>query len=108
MTTSSTAPASTATGSQEPSKPSAPAAPSVTPAPQASVPAAKKEINPYEGDSRYAQYKIVRLRLLREGILQYDPSFPELQLTCSAPEGQLLPLTPFFASRINQTLELVI
>jgi hypothetical protein len=106
MTTSSTGPANTATAAPETPKPSAPPAQSSAPAvPQ---PAVKKQVNPYEGDSRYAQFKVVNMRLLKEGIIQYDPSFPELQLNTTAAEGMPLPLTPFFASRINQTLELVL
>lgn len=106
MTTNSTAPAAPATAKIEPQKPSAPAAPS---APVQSTQVAKKATeNPYEGDSRYSQFKIVNLRLLKAGTIQYDPSYPELVLNCFEPEGQPLPLTPFFASRINQTLELVL
>lgn len=101
MTTNSTDTAASATVKTEQAKPSA-----------APVPAQKevkevKEVNPYADDARYAQFKVVKLRLLREGTIQYDPQFPELQLT-SATEGKMLPLTPFFASRINQTLELVL
>lgn len=77
-----------------------------TPAP---IPAlVKKIVNPYENDTRYAQFKIVNLRILKEGTIQYDPSYPELILNSTAPEGVPMPLTPFFASRINQTLELVL
>ena len=64
--------------------------------------------NIYVGDSRYTQFKIVNLRLLREGTIQYDPAYPELVLNSTAAEGIPMPLTPFFASRINQTLELVL
>jgi len=104
MTTNSTDPVKTASeqaGQQKPSVPSAqsPAAPA--------APAVKKK-HPYEGDSRYEQFKLVYLRLLKPDTLQYDPSYPELILNSSAEEGQGLPLTPFFASRINQTLELVL
>lgn len=62
----------------------------------------------YTDDSRYAQFKIVNLRLLKEGTIQYDPSYPELVLNTTSEKGMPLPLTPFFAARINQTLELVL
>ena len=104
MTTSSTVPANTATGAPETPKPSAPPAQSSAPVTQP----VKKQVNPFEGDSRYAQFQVVNMRLLKEGIIQYDPSYPELQLNTTAKEGMPLPLTPFFASRINQTLELVL
>jgi hypothetical protein len=67
-----------------------------------------KPANIYENDSRYAEFKIVNLRLLKEGTIQYDPNHPELILNTTAPEGMPLPLTQFFSSRINQTLELVL
>lgn len=65
------------------------------------------KVNPYAGDSRYAQFKVVNMRLLKTGIIQFDPSYPDLVLNSTAAEGVPMPLTPFFASRINQTLELV-
>lgn len=110
MTTNSTETATSATGKTEPQKPSAQPAPPVQPAPQvqAKAPEVKKQVNPFEGDARYEQYKVVNLRLLKEGTIQYDPNNPELVLTTFAAEGQPMPLTPFFSSRINQTLELVI
>lgn len=109
MTTNLTEAANTATAKQEPQKPSAqPAQSPAPPAPPAQQVAKKVINNPYEGDSRFAQFKVVNLRLLKAGTIQYDPSYPELVLNCFEPEGQPLPLTPFFASRINQTLELVL
>ena len=79
--------------------------PEVKPAP-APAPAPAPQVV-YNNDSKYAQYKVVKMRLLREGTIQYDPSYPELVLNSTAPEGVDMPFTPFFASRINQTLELV-
>lgn len=99
MSTTSQVTATIATGKTEPQKPSAPAAQSAAPA---------KPKNIYEGDARYAQFKIVNLRLLKPGTIQYDPNYPELVLSSSEPEGVPMPLTPFFSSRINQTLELVL
>jgi hypothetical protein len=81
---------------------------SAPPAP-APAPAVKiKKPSIYEGDTRYAAFKIVNLRLLKEDTIQYDPNYPELILNTTAAEGMSLPLTPFFASRISQTLELVL
>ena len=96
MSTTSQAPVTTVTAKPEAAKPSAPIAQSAKPK------------NIYEGDARYAQFKIVNLRLLKPGTIQYDPNYPELVLNSSAPEGVPMPLTPFFSSRINQTLELVL
>lgn len=107
MTTNLQETAASATGKTETPKPSAP--PVQAKAPEApKAPEVKKQTNPFEGDARYEQYKVVNLRLLKEGTIQYDPNNPELVLTTFAPEGQPMPLTPFFSSRINQTLELVI
>lgn len=103
MSTTSQVTATIATGKTEPQKPSAPAAQSAA---QSAAPAKPKNI--YEGDARYAQFKIVNLRLLKPGTIQYDPNYPELVLSSSEPEGVPMPLTPFFSSRINQTLELVL
>lgn len=104
MTTNSTDPANTATAKPEQQKPSVQPAQSAPQQPKA----AAKQDNPFEGDARYSQFKVVNMRLLKAGTIQYDPSYPELILNTDAPEGQPLPLTPFFASRINQTLELVL
>ena len=90
-------------GTQKPSAPAAPAAPAAK-----EEPVVKKEEHKTVIDSRYAQFKMVKMRLLKEGTIQYDPNFPELVLNTASSEGMLLPLTPFFASRINQTLELVL
>lgn len=57
---------------------------------------------------KFADYKLVRMYLLQDGCIQYDPSFPELVLNTSDKRGKLLPLTPFFKSRIGVTLELVL
>ena len=85
-------------------KPSAPTATVVN----KEEPIVKKEEPKVVIDPRYVQFKQVRMRLLKEGTIQYDPNFPELVLNTASAEGMLLPLTPFFASRINQTLELVL
>lgn len=98
---SSQAPAQNASAKPEEQKPSAPAAPSA-------AQVAPKEKNPFEGDVRYEQFKVVRMRLLKEGTIQYDPNYPELVLNSTDEKGQFMPLTPFFSSRINQTLELVL
>jgi hypothetical protein len=46
--------------------------------------------------------------LTKEGTVQYDPSFPELVLRSTDKEkGQLLPLTPFFKSRMGVSLEVI-
>jgi hypothetical protein len=95
MTTTSQAPAVTATAKQEVPKASAPVVQSMP-------------VNPYTDDPKYAQFKVVNLRLLKPGTIQYDPNYPELVLNTSDKEGMPLPLTPFFSSRINQTLELVL
>lgn len=105
MSTNSPETAASATGAPAAQKPSAPAAPSAPPVQQQ---AKAPQVNPYEGDARYAQFKVVNLRLLKADTIQYDPSHPELVLNCSTPEGTPMPLTPWFASRINQTLELVL
>jgi hypothetical protein len=83
--------------------PVAPVAPVVVQAP----PVVSKKRTIYDDDHRYASFKIVNIRLLKEGTIQYDPNYPELVLNSSEPEGQPMPLTPFFSSRINQTIELV-
>jgi hypothetical protein len=55
---------------------------------------------------KFADYKLVRMYLLQKGCIQYDPAFPELVLNTSDKRGMILPLTPFFKSRIGVTLEL--
>lgn len=85
------------------------AATSVKPAtviPQ-SKPAVKAEEALTFDKAKFSQYKIVRLRLLVAGQMQYDPAYTELKLNTAEKDGMLLPLTPFFASRIGQTLEIV-
>ncbi len=57
---------------------------------------------------KFAQYKLVRMYLLKGGRIQYDPQYPELILNTSDPRGKLLPLTPFFKSRIGVTLDIVL
>jgi len=57
---------------------------------------------------KFADYELVRMYLKQEGCVQYDPAFPELVLNTSDKRGMLLPLTPFFKSRIGVTLELVL
>ena len=101
MSTNSTDNATTATDKTTVVKPQAPAAPAAP-----AAPVVKK--NKFSDNLKFSQYKVVNLRLLKEGTIQYDPNYPELVLTSSAPEGEPMPLTAFFASRINQTLELVL
>lgn len=50
---------------------------------------------------------IVRLRLLQPDTVQYD-TVNKIMLNSSDKKGVLIPLTPFFASRIGTNVELVI
>ena len=56
---------------------------------------------------KFSQYKLVRMYLIQAGTMQYDPSNPELVLDTADKKGKLLPLTPFFKSRIGVTIELI-
>lgn len=56
--------------------------------------------------AKYSQFKLVRLKLLKSGIIQYDPSYPDLILK-EVEGGMILPLTPFFAARLSKTIELI-
>ena len=105
MSTNSAEPAKIVLDRPGTQKPSAPVVQAVS---AKEEPIAKKEEPKVVIDPRYAQFKQVRMRLLKEGTIQYDPNFPELVLNTASAEGMLLPLTPFFASRNNQTLELVL
>lgn len=84
------------------------------PAPKPSTPpVTKKEDEPVKEvltfhKDKFADYKLVRMYLLQEGSIQYDPAFPELVLNTSDKRGMLLPLTPFFKSRIGVTLDIVL
>jgi len=55
---------------------------------------------------KFDKFKKVRLRLLEPNTIQYDPGYPELILDTSSKKGKLMPLTPFFASRIGTKVEL--
>ncbi len=55
---------------------------------------------------KFDKFKKVRLRLLEPNTIQYDPSYPELILDTTKKRGKLMPLTPFFASRIGTKVEL--
>lgn len=57
---------------------------------------------------KFASVKKVRMYLLEEGVIQYDPANPELVLDTCDKRGKLMPLTPFFKSRIGSTIELVL
>ena len=46
---------------------------------------------------------IVKLKLKQAGIMQYDPVF---KLKLDSTEPTLMPLTPFFAARLNSTVVL--
>lgn len=75
-------------------------------------PPVKEEAAPEEKltfhKEKFADYKLVRLYLLEEGCIQYDPAFPELVLNTADKRGKILPLTPFFKSRIGITLDIVL
>jgi hypothetical protein len=51
----------------------------------------------------YGGALIVKLRLIKAGTMQYDPIY---KLKLSSIEPTEMPLTPFFAGRIGQTIEL--
>ena len=59
-------------------------------------------------DPRFVSFQWVKMRLIKEGTMQYDPSYPDLKLNSAAKEGVLMPLTPFFASKIGSTIELIL
>lgn len=56
---------------------------------------------------KFQGVKLARLRLTVPDIIQYDPDNPELVLNTTAETGKILPLTPFFQSRLGKTIELV-
>jgi hypothetical protein len=89
---------------------SAPKLPTAVSAPAASAPAAsapKEAVEPQYKSEDYDGAKIVRLRLRTPGIIQYDQRY-DLKLDTAAKEGVPMPLTPFFAGRLNSTVELVV
>jgi len=57
---------------------------------------------------KFEGFELVKMRLKKEGCMQYDPQNPELVLDTADKRGKTLPLTPFFKSRIGVTLELVL
>ena len=56
---------------------------------------------------KFQGVKLARLRLTEAGIIQYDPANPELVLDVYDTKGKILPLTPFFQSRLGKTVELI-
>lgn len=138
MTTNATPPVKTAEDTKkEQTTPSAGTAPSTPPASKPLLgsdrlkqpsPELKKETTPPkqetppapetkkdEGEEqltfhkeKFADYKLVRMYLKEGGRMQYDPQYPELKLNTCDKRGKLLPLTPFFKSRIGITLEIVL
>lgn len=57
--------------------------------------------------SKFEGIKLAKLRLLKPGIIQYDPQYPELVLNTDSSEGKILPLTSFFSGRLGKTIELI-
>lgn len=97
-------PAATATATQ--TKPSAPAAPVVPTKPASATPENKDEsvvAAPKYKSEDFDGAPIVKLRIKKAGTMQYDTQYG---LKLDSTEFVEMPLTPFFASRINQTIEL--
>lgn len=76
--------------------------------PVSSQPSAGANLKLSFDKAKFAKFDIVRLYLKEAGQIQYDPSYPELVLDVAGKPGKLLPLTPFFKSRIGKTLEIVL
>lgn len=91
------APANTAVGPQKP----------ITSTVQQNVQAQKPALKLDFHRSKFEGIKLAKLRLLKPGIIQYDPQYPELVLNTDSSEGKILPLTSFFSGRLGKTIELI-
>lgn len=102
MTTNSTVGATSATTE----KPAA-ANTARPPQPQAPRPQAPQAPKLTFVREKFQGVKLAKLRLLTPDTIQYDQDNPELVLDTAKETGKILPLTPFFQSRLGKTIELL-